>query len=78
MQIFSKDLINLRKIELGRKITVENIGSRLNEDERRHLIYSFDRLERDGLIDKYQFRNEVLGVQVPEVIAERIFCSFAS
>lgn len=30
------------------------------------------------LINKYVFRMEVLGAQVPDVISERLFCIFAS
>ena len=46
--------------------------------EREDLKQSFDKISEDNLINKHMFRIEVLGAQVPDVIAERIFCAFAT
>jgi hypothetical protein len=52
---------------------------KLEEEEKELLVEVFQKIKDDeNLINKYSFRMEVLGAQVPDVIAERFFCIFAS
>ena len=68
----------LSVIHRPRRIYVKNIHRRVSNREKELLKKSFDKYSEDDLLNKHVFRIDVLGAQVPDAIAERIFCSFAT
>ena len=61
---------------LKRRLTIKIPHMRMTKFEIELVHEEFERISTNGLLDKYTFRMEVMGPQVPDLISNRIFDMF--